>query len=53
MTNVQEYRGHIRNWEELCRKLEIWPGLPREDMEPLILTKAYEKWGYDIRAVGC
>ena len=48
MTNVQEYRGHIRNWEELCRKLEIWPGLPREDMEPLILTKAYEKWGYDM-----
>ena len=21
---------------------------PREDMEPLILTKAYEKWGYDM-----
>ena len=43
MTNVQEYRGHIRNWEALCQELEIWPGLPREDMEHLILTKAYEK----------
>ncbi len=48
MTNVQEYRGHIRNWEALCKELEIWPGLPREDREQLILTKAYEKWGYDM-----
>ena len=48
MTNVQEYRGHIRNWEALCKELEIWTGLPREDRELQILTKAYEKWGYDM-----
>jgi len=48
MINVQEYRGHIRNWEALCRELEIQPGLPREEREPLILVKAYEKWGYDM-----
>lgn len=48
MINVQEYRGHIRNWEALCRELEIQPGLPREERELLILVKAYEKWGYDM-----
>ncbi len=48
MIKVQEYRGHIRNWEALCRELEVHLGLPREERETLILTKAYEKWGYDM-----
>ena len=31
MIKVQEYRGHIRNWEALCRELEVHLGLPREE----------------------
>lgn len=45
MIKVQEYRGHIRNWEALCKELGIDKGLSREEREPLILVKAYEAWG--------
>ena len=48
MIKVQEYRGHIRNWEELCERLEIALDLPREEREAAILVKAYETWGYEM-----
>ena len=48
MIKVQEYRGHIRNWEALCKQLEISLELSREEREEAILIKAYETWGYDM-----
>ena len=33
MITVKTYRGHIRNWKELCAELEIDPALPREEKE--------------------
>ena len=45
MTEIREYRGHIRNWAALCGELQISPSLPREEREKEILTKAYEAWG--------
>lgn len=48
MIKVQEYRGHIRNWEALCERLDIALGLSREEREEAILLKAYETWGYEM-----
>lgn len=48
MIKVREYRGHIRNWEELCRKLKVDSSLSREEREPLLLLRAYETWGCDM-----
>ena len=48
MIKVQEYRGHIRNWEALCEELGIDKSLSREAREEAILIKAYETWGYDM-----
>lgn len=48
MTEIREYRGHIRNWEALCGELGISRELSREEREKEILIKAYEKWGKDI-----
>ena len=45
MIKVKEYRGHIRNWEELCERLDIPLDLTREEREEQILVKAYETWG--------
>ena len=45
---VKEYRGHIRNWDELCNELNISSSLSREERENQILIRGYEKWGYDI-----
>ena len=45
MIKVQEYRGHIRNWESLCRELGIDTALSREEREEQILVRAYETWG--------
>lgn len=50
MILVDEYRGHIRNWEALCTELNIDKSLSREDRENEILVKAYEKWGHDMAA---
>ncbi len=44
MIEVKEYRGHIRNWEDLCKELEIDTTLSREKRENEILIKAYQKW---------
>ncbi len=48
MTEIREYKGHIRNWKELCVILGIDNSLSREEREAEILKKAYEKWGYDM-----
>ena len=45
MTEIREYRGHIRNWKALCAELGIDQTLPRESRERAIITAAYEKWG--------
>lgn len=48
MIKIKEYRGHIRNWEALCKQLDIDPTLSRENREHAILVKAYETWGSDM-----
>lgn len=48
MIKIQEYSGHIRNWEALCKELGIDSSLSREEREAAILVKAYETWGYDM-----
>ena len=45
MIIVKTYRGHIRNWEELCERLGIDLTLSREEREHEILIKAYQTWG--------
>lgn len=48
MIKIKEYRGHIRNWEELCERLGISLKLERERREEEILIRAYETWGYEM-----
>lgn len=48
MMKILEYRGHIRNWEPLCRELKIDAALSREKREEAILVKAYEAWGHNM-----
>lgn len=48
MIKIQEYTGHIRNWEALCEELGIEKTLSREEREAAILVKAYETWGGDM-----
>ena len=48
MINLIEYRGHIRNWKELCGQLGIDSSLAKDEREKEIITKAYEKWGRDM-----
>ena len=48
MITVKEYRGHIRNWEELCERLELPLDLSREEREERILVRAYETWGHEM-----
>ena len=43
MITVKTYRGHIRNWKELCEELAVDAALPREEKEQEILVKAYQK----------
>lgn len=45
MTEIKKYRGHIRNWRELCDELCVDNTLGRADREQEILKKSYEKWG--------
>ncbi len=47
MIKILEYRGHIRNWKQLCEELGI-SVLTREEHEKQIISKAYEKWGHDM-----
>ena len=45
MIVVEEYRGHIRNWKELCGELGIALPMERAERELEILRKGYEAWG--------
>lgn len=45
MIEIKEYRGHIRNWEALCKELSIDNSLSRQQREEEILQKAYAAWG--------
>ena len=47
MIKILEYKGHIRNWKELCGELKT-DLLPRDEREKKIIEKAYEKWGHDM-----
>lgn len=48
MIIVKTYRGHIRNWEELCERLGIDLTLSREEREHEILIKAHQTWGCEM-----
>lgn len=48
MTELKEYRGHIRNWRGLCEELGVDAGLARAERERAIIVKAYEKWGREV-----
>lgn len=48
MIEIREYRGHIRNWRELCSELNVDSALSRTERELALITSAYEKWGHDI-----
>ena len=48
MTELKEYRGHIRNWRGLCEELGVDAGLARAEREGAIIVKAYEKWGREV-----
>ncbi|MDD2980703.1 MAG: asparagine synthase (glutamine-hydrolyzing) [Hespellia sp.] len=48
MIKVQEYRGHLRNWEALCRELGVEDSLSRTEREKAIIVKAYEAWGNEM-----
>ncbi|MBR3535111.1 MAG: asparagine synthase (glutamine-hydrolyzing) [Oscillospiraceae bacterium] len=48
MKELKTYRGHIRNWKELCTFLGIDTSLSREKREEEIILKGYEKWGDSI-----
>ena len=43
MIIVKTYRGHIRNWEELCERLGIDLSLSREEREKEILIRSEER----------
>ena len=45
MITICDYRGHIRNWRELCKELGIDTGLSKSEREKEIILKAFEKWG--------
>lgn len=47
MIKILEYRGHIRNWKQLCGELGI-DILSRDEREKQIILKAYEKWGHNM-----
>lgn len=48
MNSIIDYRGHIRNWKQLCEELGISNSLSRDEREKEIVLKAYEKWGHDV-----
>ena len=42
MIEIKEYRGHIRNWEALCKELGIDKALSREKREEAPGEKEHE-----------
>ena len=50
MLELKVYRGHIRNWRELCEELGVSTEISAKEREKAIILKGYEKWGTDISA---
>ena len=50
MLELKVYRGHIRNWRELCEELGVSTEISAKEREKAIILKGYEKWGTDIAA---
>ncbi len=48
MTELKVYRGHIRNWRELCAQLGVEDTLDRQQREKQLIVRAYEKWGSKV-----
>ncbi|MBR1750763.1 MAG: asparagine synthetase B [Ruminococcus sp.] len=48
MIKLTDYRGHIRNWEQLCEELGVDKALAPKEREKAVITAGYEKWGNDI-----
>ena len=48
MTKLLEYRGHIRNYRELCEELGLDKNLSREERENQIIVAGYNKWKYEL-----
>ena len=48
MLHLKSYSGHIRNWKELCKKLNIDMTLSREEREKEIILSAYKEWGGEM-----
>ena len=48
MISICDYRGHIRNWRDLCSELGINKELSRENREKEIIIKSYQKWGKEM-----
>ena len=48
MTELLEYRGHIRNWKSLCEELGIDSAVARKEREEKIIVESYKKWGHDM-----
>ena len=45
---LKEYRGHIRNWAELCEELGVSKALEPKEREKALIVAAYEKWGNNV-----
>lgn len=48
MLDLVEFRGHIRNWKEMCEDLGIDKKLGRKEREKLIVTQGFAKYGNDL-----
>lgn len=45
MIEVKSYRGHIRNWAELCKRFSVDPALPRAERDAAILINGFSSVG--------
>ena len=48
MIELKEYKGHIRNWKELCQELQIETEQEAKNREREIIVKGYERWGVEV-----
>lgn len=48
MIELKEYKGHIRNWDNLCSELNIEKDQEAKNREREIIIKGYERWGVEV-----
>ena len=48
MIELKEYKGHIRNWQNLCAELQIDTEQEAKNREREIIVKGYERWGEEV-----